>query len=61
MSDSLFHEESVDGLLFPDELDNQTVQVDKQSPSKTTGNTAERETHTSESGDMGFKESFPFG
>ena len=46
MSDSLFHEESVDGLLFPDELDNQTVQVDKQSPTKTTGNTAERETHT---------------
>ena len=37
----LLHEESVDGLLFPDELDNQSVQVDKQSPTKTAGNTAE--------------------
>lgn len=41
----LLHEEPVDGLLFPDELDNQSVQVDKQSPTETTGNAAEH-THT---------------
>lgn len=41
--DSLFHEESVDGLLFPHEQDKKSVQVDKQSPTKTTGNAAERE------------------
>lgn len=43
--DLLLHEESVDGLLLPDELDNQSVQVDKQSPTKTTGNTVDTHTH----------------
>lgn len=43
-SDLLFHEEPVDGLLFPDELDNQSVQVDKQSSAETTGDTAETQT-----------------
>lgn len=56
MSDSLFHEKPVDGLLFPHELDNKSVQVDKQSPTKTTGDPAERKTHTetSERGDTNF-------
>lgn len=44
----LLHEESVDGLLLPDELDNQSVQVDEQGPTKTTGNTAERQRHTTD-------------
>lgn len=46
VSDSLFHEEFVDGLLFPHKHDNKSIQVDKQSPSKTTGNTAETERET---------------
>lgn len=43
----LFHEEFVDGLLFSDELDNQSVQVDEQSTTKSTSNTAEKETGVS--------------
>lgn len=45
-TDSLLHEESVDGLLLPDELDNQSVQVNKQCSPKATGDAADTHTHT---------------
>ena len=44
----LLHEELVDSLLLPDELHDESVQVDKQSPAKTTGNAAHKHTHTEE-------------
>lgn len=62
VSDSLFHEESVDGLLSPHEQDKKSVYIDKQRPTKTTGNAAEREREmqrkTWEIGDIDFWESF---
>lgn len=44
--DLLLHEESVDRLLPPHELDDQSVQVDKQSPAETAGNTAVKHKNT---------------
>lgn len=45
-ADSLLHEESVDGLLLPDELDNQSVQVDKKCSPKTAGDAADTQSNT---------------
>ena len=44
----LLHEELVDRLLLSDELHDESVQVDKESPAKTTGNAAHKHTHTEE-------------
>lgn len=40
-ADSLLHEESVNGLLLPDELDNQPVQIDEQSSPEAAGDAAD--------------------
>lgn len=45
-ADSLLHEESVDGLLLPDELDNQSVQVDKQCTPEAAGDAADTQLNT---------------
>lgn len=47
--DLLLHEEPVDGLLPPHELDDQPVQVDEQSPAEATGDAAERRTESAPS------------
>lgn len=41
----LLHEEFIDGLLFSHELDNQSVQVDEQGSTESTGDAAETETN----------------
>lgn len=46
LAHSLLHEESVNGLLLPDELDNQSVQVDEQRSPKATGDAADTQSHT---------------